>query len=239
MLFYSGSEIQRSYFCRTCKRTENRSWYRLRSSLHNNDNRPSLTSGAAAEERQEVSSKNPMDELPDAITGDNDIGLLASTIPEKMREHWLKNEKLFLKHDVPQHRKDKNSSRKCITNLIRHQNHNAEVIERSWLCFSPSQTCIYCLTCRLTWRLVSVVKFIAEPGLTFRDDENVGSPRNFFQAKFQKKETRRFWWLVLQQFHKSLIIVNYHVVSQSFVTLELTNVTLQHYVISINGRWKY
>ena len=25
----------------------------------------------------------------------------ASNISEKMREHWLKNEKLFLKHDVP------------------------------------------------------------------------------------------------------------------------------------------
>jgi len=28
-----------------------------------------------------------------------------------MREHWLKNEKLFLKHDVAQNRKDRNSSR--------------------------------------------------------------------------------------------------------------------------------
>jgi len=45
-------------------------------------------------------------------------------------------------------------------------------------------------------RLVSVVKFIAERGLAFRDDENVGSSRKlfqknfqtFFQAKFQKKE---------------------------------------------------
>jgi len=35
--------------------------------------------------------------------------------------------------------------------------------------------------------LVSVVKFIAERGLTFRDDENVGLPRNFFQAKFSEK----------------------------------------------------
>jgi len=30
-------------------------------------------------------------------------------------------------------------------------------------------------------RLVSVVKLIAEPGLAFRDDENVESPRKFFQ----------------------------------------------------------
>ena len=57
-------------------------------------------------------------------------------------------------------------------------------------------------------RLVSVVKFVAEQGLAFRDDENVGSPRNFFQAKFQKKKMRG---PVLQQFHKSLITVNYHV----------------------------
>jgi len=39
----------------------------------------------------------------------------------------------------------------------------------------------------------SVVKFIAERVLAFRDDENVGSQRNVFQATFQKKEMRCFW----------------------------------------------
>jgi len=48
-------------------------------------------------------------------------------------------------------------------------------------------------------RLVSVVKFIAERGRTFRDDENVGSGWTIW-----KKEIRCFWWLVLQQFHKLL-----------------------------------
>jgi len=48
-----------------------------------------------------------------------------------------------------------------------------------------------------------------------------------------------FWRPVLQQFHKSLIIVNYHVASQSFVIVELTNVTSQDYVISINDLRKY
>jgi len=33
--------------------------------------------------------------------------------------------------------------------------------------------------------LVSVVKCIAERGLTFRDDENVGSPKKFFQTIFK------------------------------------------------------
>jgi len=55
----------------------------------NDDNRPSLTSSAAAEERQEVSSKNTIDELSEAITGCKDIGLWSSNIPEKMPEHWL------------------------------------------------------------------------------------------------------------------------------------------------------
>jgi len=50
---------------------------------------------------------------------------------------------------VPQHRRDRNLSRKCTTNLIPRQNHNGEVMGRSWLCFSPSQTCVKCFTCRL------------------------------------------------------------------------------------------
>ena len=99
--------------------------------VRNDDNRPSLTSGAAAEERQEVSPKNTIDELSDGITGGSYIGLWSSNIPEKMREYWLKNEELFLRHDVLQHRKDRNSSRKCTTNLIRRQNHDAEVVKRS------------------------------------------------------------------------------------------------------------
>jgi len=117
--------------------------------LRNDDNRVSLTSGALAEERQEVSSINTIDELSDAITGGNYIGLWSANIPEKTREHWLKNEKLFLNCDVPQHRIDRNSSRKCTTNLIRRQNHNAEVVERSWLRFSPSPTCVCYFACRL------------------------------------------------------------------------------------------
>jgi len=45
--------------------------------LRNDEDRSSLTSGAApvAEERQEASSKNTMDEMAAAITGGRDIGL--------------------------------------------------------------------------------------------------------------------------------------------------------------------
>jgi len=90
----------------------------------------------------------------------------------KMREYWLKKEKLILKHDVPQHRKDRNSLRKSTTNLIRPQNHNAKVVERSWFCFSPSQTCVYCFTCRLmcadTTMRISLLEKESANGRTLR-----------------------------------------------------------------------
>ena len=83
---------------------------------------------------------------------------LASQHTGKMWEYWLKHEtgsfwhcdkNSFLKHGVPQHRKERNLSRKCTTSLIRRLNHNGEVVHRSKLCFSPSQTCVKCFTCRL------------------------------------------------------------------------------------------
>jgi len=45
-----------------------------------------------AAERQEVSLKNTIDEMADAITAGNDIGLWSATIPEEMQQYWLKNE---------------------------------------------------------------------------------------------------------------------------------------------------
>jgi len=51
--------------------------------VRNDENRPSLTSGAAAEKRQEVSMKNTIDELADAITGGKD--LWSSNIGEKCK----------------------------------------------------------------------------------------------------------------------------------------------------------
>jgi len=43
--------------------------------LRNDENRPNLTSSAVAEEHQDVSSKNTIDEMADAITGSNRSGL--------------------------------------------------------------------------------------------------------------------------------------------------------------------
>jgi len=44
-----------------------------------------------AEEHQEVSLKNTTDEMADAITVGNDIGLWSATIPEEMQKYWMKN----------------------------------------------------------------------------------------------------------------------------------------------------
>jgi len=62
--------------------------------------------------------------------------------------------------------------------------------------------------------------------------------KNFFQANIEKKKMRCFKRLVLQQFHKSLMVVKYHVASKRFVTVELKNVTSQDYVININDMRK-
>jgi len=43
--------------------------------LRNDENRPSVTSSAVAEERQDVQLINTLDEMADAITGGNDIAL--------------------------------------------------------------------------------------------------------------------------------------------------------------------
>ena len=42
------------------------------------------------------------------------------------------------------HNAEKTETRqwKCTTSLTRPQNHNGEIVDRSWLCFSPSQACV-------------------------------------------------------------------------------------------------
>jgi len=59
------------------------------------ENASQISFCAVAEERQDVSSKNTIDEIADAITGGNDMGIWAlwpANILEKMREYWLKYE---------------------------------------------------------------------------------------------------------------------------------------------------
>ena len=93
--------------------------------------------------------------MADAITGGNDIGLWAlwpANIPENVGilvEIWNRFFltlwwKVIFKTWCSTTQKERNLSRKCTTSLIRRQNHNGEVVDRSWLCFSPSQTCVNC-----------------------------------------------------------------------------------------------
>jgi len=60
--------------------------------LHLRKDSPSLSSGAAplVEELQAKSSKNTIDEMVDAVTSGNAIGLRPAIMPGKMREYWLK-----------------------------------------------------------------------------------------------------------------------------------------------------
>jgi len=52
--------------------------------------------------------------------------------------------------------------------------------------------------CKQHWKSLLPATFglcqiIAARELAFRDDESVGSPRNFFQANLQKKKMHCFW----------------------------------------------
>jgi len=58
-------------------------------------------------------------------------------------------------------------------------------------------------------RLDSVVKFIAERGLAFRDDENVGSPRKFYQKIFNT-----FFKQILKKGDAMLLASGFPTVSQ-------------------------
>jgi len=81
----------------------------------------------------------------------------------------------------------------------------------------------------------------------FKDNENVGSPRNFFQKIF----ISIFFKQILKKEDATLLATGFATVSQianhcqiprcitKFVTIELTNVTSQGYIININHMWKY
>jgi len=92
-LFYTGSEDQRRDISAEPERGQKIEEHVVTDlDVCNDENRRSLTSGAAAEERQEVSPKNTIDRLADAITGGKGIGLWSSNIPEKMRDIGWKTE---------------------------------------------------------------------------------------------------------------------------------------------------
>jgi len=125
---------------------------------------PSVTSSAVAEERQDVSSKNAIDEMADIITGDNDRSLfpLASQYTGidvgRLVQIWNRFFltllwKVIFKTWCSTTQKERNLSRKCTTSLVHRQNHNDEVVDRSWFCFPRSQTCVKCFTCRLMFRM--------------------------------------------------------------------------------------
>jgi len=127
---------------------------------HNDENRSSVTSSAVAEERQDVSSKNAIDEMVDAITGDNDRSLCPLACQYtgmnvvRLVQIWNRFFltlwwKVIFKTWCFTTQKEKNLWRKCTTSLIRRQNYNGEVVDRSWLCFLSTQTCVKCFTCRL------------------------------------------------------------------------------------------
>jgi len=97
LLFYSGSEVQRRHFCGTHKRQKIEEHVFTDLDKRNDENRSSLTSGAAAEERQEVSSQNTIDKMADAITRGKHSGLWSSNILQKNAGILVEKRKVIFK----------------------------------------------------------------------------------------------------------------------------------------------
>lgn len=91
---------------------------------------------------------------------ENDIGLWPNKCTNEIISFWIKkgfndlqncDEKLFEKSSVNQDRCERpdHGSRKCSINLFKRISKNKEIVNRFWLCFSPSIGKIYCYVCKL------------------------------------------------------------------------------------------
>lgn len=95
-------------------------------------------------------------ENPNFLT---DIGLWVQPYSDDMIDFWIKkgptelqnsDEKILSKFSSTQIRQNvSESTRKCTPSLFHRINQNKEVVNRFWLCFSPSTGKIYCFLCKL------------------------------------------------------------------------------------------
>lgn len=88
----------------------------------------------------------------------NDVGLWVGSFTDSEIEYWIRkgsadlqqcDENLVSESSVNQERQDVDTIRKCTKNLFFRILQNKELVNRSWLCFSPSTGKIYCYICKL------------------------------------------------------------------------------------------
>ena len=93
---------------------------------------------------------------------ETDIGLWPESSTEEMITYWARegsvklqhcDEKLIEKASKPQEQQKAKSgmnyTRKCSRSLFQRKTLNNEIVNRSWLCFSPTTGKVYCYPCKL------------------------------------------------------------------------------------------
>ncbi|XP_066969169.1 uncharacterized protein [Macrobrachium rosenbergii] len=93
---------------------------------------------------------------------ENDIGLWPESSTEEMIAFWAKKGSSELQHcdeqlldkasklqDQVKGKSGIHYSRKCSRSLLQRKTLNNEIINRSWLCFSPTTGKVYCFPCKL------------------------------------------------------------------------------------------
>lgn len=94
-----------------------------------------------------------------AVNLKSDVGLWSPPFDDNMIDFWVRkksteiqnlDENLFSLFSIAQARQDQSDTeRKCSKALFYRKNKNQELLNRFWLCFSPSTGKVYCYICKL------------------------------------------------------------------------------------------
>ena len=90
---------------------------------------------------------------------DDDVGMWPECITNPLVDVWVKKDGVDLLHCDDDLFKLKSSkqkvgcessgTRRCTPTMFERHNKNGEIVNRSWLCFSPTTGRVYCYVCKL------------------------------------------------------------------------------------------
>jgi len=87
-----------------------------------------------------------------------DVGLWPDKPTRELIDRWAVrgsaelqnlNDDLFAQKSVRVHACNESSARICTSQMFYRRSKNGEIVDRSWLCFSPSEGTVYCYVCKL------------------------------------------------------------------------------------------
>ena len=154
-----------------------------------------------------------------------DVGMWGDNIPENVREYWITKDSSncqLKQNDFSASETmyaGEKSSRGCRKEYFsRKQDKTGQTIERDWLCYSPSQTKLFCFHCKLMtdadqfakngcddWRHITMLISRHESGNSHKDAVIAFRLRKCIQQRIdarlakQMKAHEKYWYSVLER----------------------------------------